>query len=151
VRHGRAWSDRESVLSQIIFAGWRVLKRVLSDGERLCRTKGAGSDWRPARRRISLVSRFAGLCLGFGWAVLALLGSPAWGNPVLEWSQTYFGPWQYARNPGCIAVDSSGNVYVSGYAVFTTLPQTLSSWVTLKYNPDGKQEWLRQFGSDTQI
>ena len=104
------------------------------------------------RRRKNCPGRWlTALLLGTALSFLALTPGPAWSNPVLDWTRPYLGPWQYARNPGCIAVDTSGNVYVSGYAVFTTLPSTLSSWVTLKYKPDGQQEWLRQFGSATHI
>jgi uncharacterized delta-60 repeat protein len=46
-----------------------------------------------------------------------------------------------------IAVDSSGNVYVTGVISATGLPASL--WVTIKYNESGEEQWITQYHGPT--
>ncbi|MDY6834376.1 MAG: SBBP repeat-containing protein, partial [Chloroflexota bacterium] len=61
----------------------------------------------------------------------------------LAWVSRYDGEglsWEYAT---AIAVDQSGNVYVTGYS-----GSEMTDWdyCTVKYNKDGQQLWQRKYG-----
>jgi hypothetical protein len=60
---------------------------------------------------------------------------------AVQWSRRYGAP---GANEGFadVAVDDSGNVYVSGTAQAQT-----ADWLTLKYGPDGTQIWDRRFSA----
>lgn len=61
----------------------------------------------------------------------------------LEWSHSF--PSQQAPGRDVargVAVDGDGNIYVAGYS--TRLPYGIDI-VTIKYNPDGDQLWLRRY------
>jgi hypothetical protein len=63
-------------------------------------------------------------------------------NGDTAWVRSYNGPgsdddWAYA-----IAVDDSGNVYVTGYDVGSG---TLSDYATIKYYPNGDTAWVRRY------
>jgi hypothetical protein len=51
------------------------------------------------------------------------------------WVASYSGVFD--DEPTGMVVDGSGNVYVTGY---TAIPD-YSAYVTIKYNPQGQQEW----------
>jgi len=58
------------------------------------------------------------------------------------WVKRYNGPanaWDYAQ---AIAVDGSGNVYVTGYV---TVSSTDRDYSTIKYNANGKQLWVKRY------
>jgi hypothetical protein len=72
--------------------------------------------------------------------IVALLGilsyaGVAWG----DWVQTYHGYEAFNEARG-IAVDPVGNVYVTGYSAF----RRSSSYLTIKYDANGKQKWVKQ-------
>lgn len=59
---------------------------------------------------------------------------------VQLWARTYNGPEGNANDiPVAIAVDASGNVYVTGYREAAASP---FGWATIKYNSSGVQQWV---------
>lgn len=60
------------------------------------------------------------------------------------WVQRYNGNANGEDGGNDIVVDGNNNVYVTGYAVQTG---TNSDFVTIKYDTDGNQLWLRSFNS----
>jgi len=59
------------------------------------------------------------------------------------WAATYDGPGQYFDNAEAIAVDDSGNVYVTGNAsVVPVIPYEGEDYGTIKYNAQGVQQWV---------
>ncbi len=63
------------------------------------------------------------------------------GMPV--WAARYNGPSDLRDNPRAMAVDASGNVYVTG-------PMEVDSadfdYVTIKYSPSGERQWVARYG-----
>lgn len=68
----------------------------------------------------------------------------------VAWVRIYNGPddsWDHARS---IAVDNSGNAYVTGYNWREY--GTYVDYATIKYNPDGRTDWVRTYnGTDNYI
>jgi streptogramin lyase len=54
--------------------------------------------------------------------------------------KTYNGPAKKADSAKAIAVDSSGNVYVTGTSSGAT-----DDYATIKYNTNGKQLWVKRY------
>ncbi|MBK7445085.1 MAG: SBBP repeat-containing protein [Ignavibacteria bacterium] len=67
-------------------------------------------------------------------------------NPAgaLLWSAKYNGPANKDDESRAIAVDGSGNVYVTGLS-YNTLN---GDCVTIKYNSNGDSVWVKRYGSD---
>jgi len=59
------------------------------------------------------------------------------------WVRRYKGPGLASDEANGLAVDDSGNVYVTGNSSGATL--TLEDYVTIKYNPNGDTLWVRRY------
>jgi hypothetical protein len=58
------------------------------------------------------------------------------------WVARYYGPANYQDAPTAIAVDESGNVYVTGYSFGSG---NNYDYATIKYNPDGQEQWVARY------
>jgi hypothetical protein len=58
------------------------------------------------------------------------------------WVRTYNGPANYMDDSRAIAVDGSGNVYVTGTSVGN---DSSLDYATIKYYPDGARAWVRRY------
>ena len=56
------------------------------------------------------------------------------------WVANYDGPTQRSDEASAIAVDSAGNVYVSGYSAGQG-----ADYLTVKYDQDGNQQWVARY------
>jgi uncharacterized delta-60 repeat protein len=65
---------------------------------------------------------------------------------VEQWSARYNGPGNFSDGAVALAVDGSGNVYVTGYSSGSdTFPFT--DYATVKYNSAGVQQWVARYDS----
>jgi uncharacterized delta-60 repeat protein len=62
---------------------------------------------------------------------------------VQQWIQTYNGPGNEDDGASSIAVDASGNVYVTGRSTGTSYPDW--DYTTIKYNSAGVQQWVARY------
>jgi hypothetical protein len=61
-----------------------------------------------------------------------------YGNEL--WARRYNGPGNYWDTPAALAVDDSGNVYVTGYSSGYGF-----DWATIKYDSLGNELWVQRF------
>ncbi len=61
---------------------------------------------------------------------------------VEEWVQRYNGPGNSFDWANALAVDSSGNIYVTGFSVGSG---TNNDFATIKYNSAGVQQWVQRY------
>ncbi len=62
-----------------------------------------------------------------------------------EWAARYNGPGNGTDAAYAMAVDSSGNVYVTGASLGTTFPDF--DYATIKYTSSGEQQWAARYNS----
>ena len=58
-----------------------------------------------------------------------------------QWVSRYNGPGNTDDAPYAMALDNSGNVYVTGYSGIT------DPYTTIKYSSDGQQQWIARYSS----
>jgi len=63
-------------------------------------------------------------------------------NGVQKWVRIYNGPGNRTDWAHCIAVDGSGNVYVTGYSSVEALQY---EYATIKYNSNGDTLWVQRY------
>jgi len=61
-----------------------------------------------------------------------------------QWVARYDGPANDGDAASAIALDSSGNVYVTGRS-FMSHTQNLSDYATIKYNAAGQEQWVARY------
>lgn len=67
---------------------------------------------------------------------------------IQQWVAKYNDPLVNGDDmANAIAVDNSGNVFVTGTATIEN-PTYITAYVTLKYNSDGVQQWRQRYGGD---
>jgi hypothetical protein len=67
------------------------------------------------------------------------------------WVARYDGPGHGEDNPHGLAVDASGNVYVTGSSVGTNWPFTQYDIATVKYAPDGTELWAQRYSGPANL
>ncbi len=61
---------------------------------------------------------------------------------VQQWVQRYNGPGNYIDQASSIALDNSGNIYVTGWSMGSG---TAFDYATIKYNFSGVQQWVQRY------
>lgn len=67
---------------------------------------------------------------------------------VQQWVARYNGPGNASDFASSVIVDIAGNVYVTGYSFDIG---GVSGYATIKYNPDGVQEWVSRYNGPANI
>ncbi|HMS34860.1 MAG TPA: SBBP repeat-containing protein [Ignavibacteria bacterium] len=75
-------------------------------------------------------------------SILFLFYSNLYSQPQTEWVQRYNSPGNYNDYVTDMAIDKSGNVYLTGYVQVNDSDQ---NYVTIKYNSQGVEQWVRYY------
>jgi uncharacterized delta-60 repeat protein len=103
---------------------------------------GNGSDWATfisvdGSGNVYITGYSTGNGTGWDWATIKYNT-----NGVQQWIQRYNGPGNDDDAAASIAVDGSGNVYVTGNSWGSG---TYSDYTTIKYNTNGVQLWVQRY------
>lgn len=80
-----------------------------------------------------------GLGLGTGWDFATVKYNSAGEQ---QWVARYNGPDNGYDRPYAMAIDSFGNVYVTGYS---GTADSFTDWTTIKYNSEGREQWVARY------
>jgi len=61
---------------------------------------------------------------------------------VQQWAARYNGPGNFIDQATALAVDTTGNVYVTGYSFGSSINY---DYATIKYNPSGVEQWVARY------
>lgn len=64
---------------------------------------------------------------------------------ILQWVDRYNGPGDHNDVAAAIALDDSGNVFVTGKSDSSTVHPHNSDFATIKYNPAGIRQWVARY------
>ncbi len=67
------------------------------------------------------------------------------GSGVPLWTNRYNGPDGWDDAPSAVAVDSSGNVFVTGYSTDIRVPGTRADYLTVAYSGAGMPLWTNRY------
>lgn len=70
-------------------------------------------------------------------------------NGVQQWSARYNGVGNYTDYAYAIAVNNSGEVFVTGWSYFGT--GTGEDWATVKYNSAGAEQWVARYNGTANL
>jgi hypothetical protein len=62
-----------------------------------------------------------------------------------QWVRRYDGPAHATDNAADLALDSFGNIYVTGFSVAGGTSAVFSDYLTIKYSTSGNQEWISRY------
>lgn len=66
-------------------------------------------------------------------------------NGDTAWSRIYNGPGNDVDGANALALDKSGNIYVTGYSAQSSAPPQNFDYATVKYHPDGDEAWAIRY------
>jgi hypothetical protein len=111
------------------------------------RYNGPGSDWDEALAIAVDGSGnvyVTGMSIGSGtWEDYATVKYNSAGNQL--WVKRYNGPGNDLDAANAIAVDTLGNVYVTGGVYYNIMIDSNSDYATVKYNSAGNQLWVKRY------
>src|SRR4030095_2410879 len=65
---------------------------------------------------------------------------------VLQWAKQFTSAFGGAADPSAIAVDGTGNVYVTGACIGNTFT---TDYITIKYSANGVQQWAKMYNGSS--
>ena len=77
------------------------------------------------------------------------LGTNGEGTPA--WQSDYVGANPGYNRANAIGLDAVGNVYVTGQATGAGTETDRQDWATLKYSPDGQEQWVQRYNGPAQL
>jgi len=67
------------------------------------------------------------------------------------WQADYAGLNAGNHRGNAIGLDEAGNVYVAGQSTGAGTVADWQDWVTIKYSPDGQQQWVKRYNGPAQL
>ena len=66
-------------------------------------------------------------------------------NGDTAWARIYNGPGNDIDGANALALDKSGNIYVTGHSAQSNTPPQNFDYATIKYSPDGDEAWVIRY------